>query len=56
MQKRKDKLNRQKYHSILVIAAIAIVVLLDAGMILMPDHTSSDMENRTLQTFPKLTF
>ena len=25
-------------------------------MILMPDHTSSDMENRTLQTFPKLTF
>lgn len=56
MQKRKDKINRKKYHSILVIAAIAIVVLLDAGMILMPDHTSSDMENRTLQTFPKLTF
>ena len=56
MQKRKDKINRKKYHFILVIAAIAIVVLLDAGMILMPDHTSSDMENRTLQTFPKLTF
>lgn len=31
MQKRKDKINRKKYHSILVIAAIAIVVLLDAG-------------------------
>lgn len=28
MQKRKDKINRKKYHSILVIAAIAIVVLL----------------------------
>ena len=40
MQKRKDKINRKKYHFILVIAAIAIVVLLDAGMILMPDHTS----------------
>ena len=33
MQKRKDKINRKKYHSILVIAALAIVVLLDAGMI-----------------------
>lgn len=32
MQKRKDKINRKKYHSILVIAAIAIVVLWTPGM------------------------
>lgn len=53
--KTKDKINRKRYHLILTITVIALVILLDAGMILIPDQTSSDMENRTLQTFPKLT-
>ena len=50
MQKRKDKINRKKYHSILVIAAIAIVVLLDAGMILIHPLIWKTVHSRHFQS------
>ena len=50
------KKTRTKYLRLVVWALLAVVVLLDAAFLILPDRGYSPTENRNLQTFPALSW
>lgn len=52
----KEKETRKRFHILLFLVIAAIILLLDAVFLFLPDKAVSETENRTLQQFPELNF